>query len=221
MVTSARQHELILDHLTLAKRLARRYRGRGVENDDLEQVARLALVKAADGFDEKRGAFAAFAKATISGELKRYFRDRAWGVRPPRRVQEMQAEISAELGGQDLSAGQVTDLAERLGVPPTDITEAAAARGCYAPDSLEAAEQDGHVIGCTDDCADFVDEWVTFHALCRDLTPRDRQLLHWRFVDDLTQLEIAAHLGISQMQVSRRISAVLSRLRTAAHDDAA
>lgn len=214
------QHVLILDHLSFAARLARGYRGRGVDADDLEQVAYLALVKAAAGFDEDRGAFAAFATATIRGELKRHFRDRAWGVRPPRRVQELQARLSAEHDGTDITTAQVARLSERLGVPARDLTEAVAARGCYAPDSIDAAADAGHEMGGTDARLDLVDDWVTFTHLCRDLSRQDRQLLQWRFVDDLTQQEIANQLGISQMQVSRRIAALLARLRTAAEGTA-
>lgn len=218
--TTHDQHLLIVDHLPLAARLARGYRGRGVDADDLEQVARLALVKAAAGFDEGRGAFAAFATATIRGELKRHFRDRAWGVRPPRRLQELQARLGAEHDGTDITTAQIAELAERLDVPAADLTEAVAARGCYAPDSIDAASDAGHEMGGTDARLDMVEDWVTFTVLCRDLSRPDRQLLQWRFVEDLTQQEIAQHLDISQMQVSRRITALLARLRTAAEGTA-
>ncbi|MCK5892391.1 MAG: sigma-70 family RNA polymerase sigma factor [Aeromicrobium sp.] len=214
--TAHDQHQLIVDHLPLAARLARGYRGRGVDADDLEQVARLALVKAAAGFEEERGAFAAFATATIRGELKRHFRDRAWGVRPPRRVQELQSRLGAEHDGTDITTAQIADLSGRLGVPASELTEAVAARGCFTPDSIEAAYEAGHEMGCVDGRFDVVDGWVTFTRLCRDLPREDRQLLQWRFVDDLTQQEIADQIGISQMQVSRRISALLGRLRAAA-----
>lgn len=219
--TTPDQHLLILDHLPLAARLARSYRGRGVDADDLEQVARLALVKAAAGFDEDRGAFAAFATATIRGELKRHFRDRAWGVRPPRRVQELQARLGVEHDGTDITTAQIARLSDQLGVPASDLVEAAAARGCYAPDSIDAAQDAGHEMGGIDARLELVDDWVTFTRLCRDLARQDRQLLQWRFVDDMTQQEIAHELGISQMQVSRRISALLARLRAAAEGTAA
>ncbi len=214
--TTHDQHLLILDHLSLAARLARGYRGRGVDLEDLEQVARLALVKAAAGFDEDRGAFPAFATATIRGELKRHFRDRAWGVRPPRRVQELQARLGAEHDGTDITTARIADLSASLGVPARDLTEAVAARGCYSPDSIEAAVDAGHEMGGIDARLELVEDWVTFTRICRDLSRQDRQLLQWRFVDDLTQQEIADRLGISQMQVSRRIAALLARLRSAA-----
>lgn len=213
--TSAEQHTLVLDHLSLATRLARRFRGRGVDLDDLEQVARLGLVKAAAGFDADRGAFAAFATATISGELKKHFRDRAWVVRPPRRLQDLQARISAEQA-TDVSSGDVASLASRLGVDEHEVTEAAAARGCFTPDSLDSALDVGQERGALDERLELVDEWVTFCHLCEDLGHDDRELLQWRFVDDLTQQQIADRLGISQMQVSRRLSSLLQRLRDAA-----
>ena len=218
--TTHDQHLLIVDHLPLAARLARGYRGRGVDADDLEQVARLALVKAAAGFEQERGAFAAFATATIRGELKRHFRDRAWGVRPPRRVQELQARLGVEHDGTEITTAQIAALSERLGVPAADLTEAAAARGCYAPDSIDAAADAGHEMGGIDARLELVDDWVTFTRLCRDLPRQDRQLLQWRFVDDMTQQEIAHELSISQMQVSRRIAALLARLRADADGSA-
>lgn len=216
--TTHDQHQLIVDHLPLAGRLARGYRGRGVDADDLEQVARLALVKAAAGFEEHRGAFAAFATATIRGELKRHFRDRAWGVRPPRRLQELQARLGVEHDGTDITTAQIPDLSTRLGVSASELTEAVAARGCYAPDSIDAASDSGQEWGGVDARLELVEDWVTFSRLCRDLTRQDRQLLQWRFVDELTQQEIAHELGISQMQVSRRIAGLLGRLRAAAGD---
>lgn len=214
MAATRDQHDLIINHLGLARRLARGFRGRGVEDDDLEQVANLALVKAAAGFEESKGAFAAFATATIRGEIKRHFRDRAWGVRPPRRVQELQAQLSAEHSG-DVTSANVTQLADRLGADPSDVKEAAAARGCYSPDSLDLALEAGHERGTTDDRLEQMDEWVSFCRVSRSLTLQERQLLQWRFVEDLTQQDIADRLHISQMQVSRRLSAVLAGLREA------
>ena len=210
-LTSA-QHALVLDHLRLAGSLARQYRGRGVDPDDLEQVARLALVRAATRFDQGVGEFPPFATATIKGELKRHFRDRAWGVRPPRRIQELQARLAIEHPG-DITTAQVEALAQRLGVDAPELTEALAARGCYTPDSLDAAVEAGHESGRSDVRLLLVDEWVTFCRLCKTLPVKDRQLLCWRFVEDLTQQEIGDRLGISQMQVSRRLTTLIAQLR--------
>ena len=212
---------IIRDHLGLAERLSRSFSGRGVDRDDLEQVARLALVKAARGYDEHRGAFAPFAAATIRGELKRYFRDVAWDVRPPRRIQELQAQISVEREKSPQTAEDPRHLAVRLDADVHDVREALAARGCFTCDSTEAAEAAGHPFGRPDPRLDRVEEWVTFTDLCRRLDHADRQLLHWRFVQELTQRQIGELLGISQMQVSRRLAALLDRLRHEAADEAA
>lgn len=203
---------LIEDHLDLASRLARGYRGRGVEPDDLVQVARLALVKAARRYEAERGAFAPFAATTIRGELKRYFRDRAWGVRPPRRIQELQAQLSQEFEANPRES-DARRLAERLDAPVADIREAQAARGCYSCDSVEAAEEAGHPFAVNDERYEQIDQWESFCTLCHHLTDDEKNLLRWRFIDELTQQRIADRLGISQMQVSRRLSALLSRLR--------
>ncbi len=215
------EHHLIGEHLALAAHLSRSFAGRGVDRDDLEQVARLALVKAARGYEERRGAFAPYAAATIRGELKRYFRDVAWQVRPPRRIQELQAQISVEREAAPRTADDPQVLARRLGVDVGEVREALAARGCFACDSTEEAETAGHAFGRSDPRLDRVDEQVTFGELCRRLGRADRQLLHWRFVEELTQRQVGELLGISQMQVSRRLTALLARLREDVTDDAA
>lgn len=209
---------LVEDHLSLAEHLARVYRGRGVEDDDLLQVARLALVKAATRFDPDRGAFAPYAASTIRGEIKRYFRDHAWSVRPPRRLQELQARIAAESAVGAAWTEDPERIAVQLGVDVADVREALAAGSCFTADAL----QDG--TGATaraDDGFDRVDAWLTVRSLRTTLSDDDRRLLAWRFVDELPQREIATRLGISQMQVSRRLSALLSRLRQEVGDVAA
>lgn len=206
---------LVTDHLDLAARLARGYRGRGVEDDDLLQVARLALVKAAERFDASVGAFAPFAASTIRGEIKRYFRDVAWSVRPPRRLQDLQAQIARET-----ATGPVAPetLATRLGVPLADVREAMAAGSCFTNDRID----DEQGAGALDDAGYArVEAWLTVRSLRGALSEDDRRLLAWRFVDELPQREIAARLGISQMQVSRRLSNLLTRLRREVGDVAA
>lgn len=203
--------DLVLDHLGLASALARRFSGRGVDMDDLEQVARLALVKAARRYDPAQGPFPPFATATIQGELKRHFRDRAWMVRPPRRLQEIQALIAAEQL-PEITGANVVELAERLGVEPQELKDAAAARGCFHPDSVDDL-RGRRELSRNDDNLDLVVEWTAVSGPLRDLDRPARQLLQWRFVDGLTQQVIADRLGISQMQVSRRLSKVLDTLR--------
>lgn len=213
---------LVHEHLTLARRVAAEFSHRGVELEELVQVANLALVKAAHGFDAERGAFAPYAAATIRGDIKKFFRDHAWSVRPPRRVQELQAAITAATGG----AGpmDVDALASELGVKPADVVEALAARGCFRSESTDRETGPSGLtiadtLATTDPDLELVDEWVTFGRLCRELTPAERELLQMRFVEDLTQQDIADRLGISQMQVSRRLRTLLDALRRRVEDD--
>lgn len=203
---------LIEDHLELAQRIARRFRRRGVDLDDLVQVARLALVKAAAHYQPDRGPFAPYAATTISGELKRYFRDHAWVVRPPRRIQDLQAGLSAERELQPREADP-RRFAEALGADVADVREAMAARGCFTCDSIESAEEAGHPFGVEDAGFAAVDDRLVLASLWRHLDADERQLLTWRYFDELTQQQIADRLGISQMQVSRRLSQLLARLR--------
>ena len=217
---------IVHEHLPLARRLAVNFSGRGVELDELVQVANLALVKAAHGFDSDRGDFAPYAAATIRGDIKKFFRDHAWSVRPPRRVQELQAAITAATEN-DVGHHDIDGLASDLDVRPGDIVEALAARGCFRTESTDrligmSGLTIGETLACTDVDLELVDEWVTFRGLCRTLGPDERELLRMRFVEDLTQQEIADRLGISQMQVSRRLRKVLDDLRRRAttEDDA-
>jgi RNA polymerase sigma-B factor len=214
---------LVHEHLPMARHLALHYRGRGVELEELEQVANLALVKAAHGFDSERGAFAPYAAATIRGDIKKFFRDHAWSVRPPRRIQELQAAITAA-NDTDSASHDVDALANDLDVEPEDVVEALSARGCFRSESTdrpmgESGLTIGDTLPCTDTELELVDEWVTFCRLCRELSTDERDLLRMRFVEDLTQQEIADRLGISQMQVSRRLRAVLDGMRRSAADE--
>lgn len=209
---------LVEEHLPLAAHLARVYQGRGVEDDDLLQVARLALVKAAERFDVERGAFAPYAASTIRGEIKRYFRDHAWSVRPPRRLQELQARIASETSAGSSWNDRPDAIAAQLGATETEVREALSAGGCFTTDTLEDGVGQAVLV---DEGYDRVDAWLTVRSLRTTLTDDERRLLAWRFVDELAQHEIAARLGISQMQVSRRLSALLSRLRREVGDVAA
>ncbi|WP_165570538.1 sigma-70 family RNA polymerase sigma factor [Aeromicrobium sp. IC_218] len=211
----AAENDVVGRHLRLAAALARRYRGRGVDEEDLFQVASLALVTAARRYDETRGDFASFATATVLGELKKHFRDLGWTVRPPRRIQTLQATIAATdaRAWDDAGTGRATELAARLGQPVADVLEALQARGCFHPDSLDASEGEP-VLGSVDDRFDRVDEWVSVTHLCRELDDDDRTLLRMRFFEDLNQREIARQLGHNPMWVSRRLAALLDRLRS-------
>ncbi|MCW2750092.1 MAG: hypothetical protein JWR83_1202 [Aeromicrobium sp.] len=218
------EDEIVRRHLGLARHLASRYFGRGADREDLIQVASYALVKAIRGFDRDKGEFVPFATVTIRGEIKKYFRDACWGVRPPRRIQQLQASISKvterRLQADARTPGD-TDLASDLGAEAWEIREARSAHSCFSPASLDQPiHADGRPLGellSVDETAfDFIEHWVTVGPLCEQLDDDERELLRLRFVEDKTQQEIAALIGVSQMQVSRRLAALLQTLREGA-----
>jgi RNA polymerase sigma-B factor len=209
-------------NMQIAVDVARRYRARGVAIEDLEQVAYLGLVKAARGFDPERATdFLSYAVPTIRGEVRRYFRDHGWAVRPPRSVQQAQARITSvesdlcqELG----RAPRPTEIAERLDLDLDLVVEALAANGCFAPTSLDAASGDqesgiGDRLGDEDVSFDSAEARVALKPLLAHLDRRERIMLEMRFFKGATQSEIGEVLGITQMQVSRLLSALLARLR--------
>jgi len=218
------EDEVVRRHLGLARHLAGRYNNRGADREDLGQVASFALVKAIRGFDQTKGDFVPFATVTILGEIKKYFRDQCWSVRPPRRIQQLQSDISKATERhlqQDAHAPGVADLAAELGADTAEIREAQAARGCFSPSSLDQPSRDGgrplgESIPTEESAYDFIEDWVTVGPLCRELTDDERELLRLRFVEDKTQQEIATIVGVSQMQVSRRLAKVLDQLRARA-----
>ena len=218
---AALEDEVVRRHLGLARHLAGRYAGRGVDRDDLVQVANFALVKAIRGFHHDRGEFVPFATVTILGEIKKYFRDHCWGVRPPRRIQQMQADITAASERRlqnDSRTPLVADIARDIDASESDVREAMAARGCFSPTSLDQPVRDGgqplgETLSWDESAYSFIDDWVTVGPLCEQLGDDERELLRLRFVEDRTQQEIADLVGVSQMQVSRRLAKLLEKLR--------
>jgi RNA polymerase sigma-B factor len=209
-------------NMQVAVDVARRYRSRGVPSEDLEQVAYLGLVKAARGFDAERATdFLSYAVPTIRGEVRRYFRDHGWAVRPPRTVQQAQARITAvesdlcqELG----RAPRPSEIAERLDLDLDLVVEALAANGCFVPTSLDSSSTDtesgiGEKLGDADHGFDSAEARVALKPLLEHLDRRERIMLEMRFFKGATQSEIGEVLGITQMQVSRLLSALLARLR--------
>lgn len=215
------QNDVVSDYIPMAGRLARRYRGRGIADDDLDQVARLGLVKAIRRFDPERRSFAAYAVPTVLGELRRHFRDRGWTIRPVRSLQELQMSVTAardDLRSTGTHEPSTEDVAERLGIGVAEVREADAAHDAFAPRSLDVpSPTDGSPaherIGWLDPGHEAVERLATAMPVLRSLDEQDRRLLHMRFVKDRTQRDIGAELGVSQMQVSRRLSAVLQRVR--------
>jgi RNA polymerase sigma-B factor len=227
------EHERVLfthECLPLARRLACRFRNRGEALDDLEQVARLGLVKAIDRYNPERGSFTAYAVSTITGELKRHFRDAAWAVHVPRPIRELLLEARqarTQMTAEFSRTPTVAEVAERIGASEADVAEAFVANGGYSPNSLDAspisddtgAPTLGDLLGTTDAELDIVDDKVTVSGLLMRLPARERQMLAMRFYGNRTQVEIAAELGISQMHVSRLLSHALAWLREAMLSD--
>jgi RNA polymerase sigma-B factor len=208
-------------NLPLARYLASRYRHRGIPDDDLQQVAYLGLMKAIRGFTPGRETgFAAYAIPTIRGELRRHFRDTGWTIRPPRRIQELQAQIrstNAELTQSLNRTPTVSEIAERLEVSIENVLEASSVDSCFTPNSLDAplrgSDELSHEPGAEDPGFARTEARVVIEPALRDLAERDRLILDLRYVNGLTQKEIGDQIGLSQMQVSRILSRVLDSMR--------
>jgi len=207
--------------MDVARSMASRYRNRGIDMDDLEQVALLGLTKAAQRFDAAAGhPFMVFAVPTIRGELRRHFRDHGWMVRPPRRVQEMQghlARATAALEQRLDRSPRPSELADHLGADLDDVVEALAADGCFTPTSLDAPSGTtgtpmGELIG-QDDAISAVEARTMLRPLIADLPERERRVLVMRFFEERTQQEIADSVGLTQAQVSRVLARILRQLR--------
>lgn len=221
----AAREELVRRYLPFAKSLTQRYRGANESFDDLLQVASLGLVNAIDRFDPERGIpFTAFASPTILGELKRHFRDRVWTVRVPRGLHDRIAEVGkamAELTEQLQRSPSVGEIAERLDLEETEVLEVLEANHNRRPLSLDrpanADDPDetptSEWIGSEDEGFELVEGKVALDAALPHLTERERLVLHLRFVEDMTQSQIAERIGHSQMHVSRILRRTLQRIR--------
>lgn len=215
------EDDIVRLNLGLADGIAGRYCGRGIERDDLVQVARLGLVKAVRRFHTDRGvAFPAFATPTITGEVKRHFRDHGWAVRPPRRLQELHARIGPT--GRDLEQRlhrppTSAELAVELGVEAAELTRALEAATGFTTLSFDHRPGDdapslSQLIPSEDDDLTLVEHRVDLHEAIETLTAREQRVVRMRFGDDLTQAQIALQLGVSQMQVSRILTKILEQL---------
>jgi RNA polymerase sigma-B factor len=222
--------ELIERFLPLARKLARRYASSSEPYDDLVQVASLGLVKAVERFDPSRGfAFTSFAVPTIVGELKRYFRDTAWALHVDRSAQERSrkiAEAQEEIGAQTGRPPSLSELAQYLEMSEEEVLDGLQIADAYDAISLDApmASDDDEtstrleVIGAEDERLGLVDTQATIFAAAKHLASREREILYLRFGEDLTQSQIAARVGVSQMQVSRLLRRSLQRLRALTDD---
>ena len=212
---------LVARTLPLARTLARRYANKGEALDDLEQVAALGLVKAIDRFDLAREVrFTTFAVPTIAGEIKRHFRDRGWMLRVPREVQELSARVSTNRDRLTRELGRsptVSELAQAAKVTVEQILEALGAADAYRALSLDEPLGEGldalDSIGGDDDGFERVEQRYMLRSGLTHLPPREREILHLRFYEGLTQREIADRVGVSQMHVSRLIRRSIEALR--------
>ena len=220
----------LLLNQSMARALAQQYQRRGVDSEDLVQVAMLGLVKAVRGYcPGVERAFAAYAVPTIRGEIRRYFRDRGWMIRPPRSLQELNRDVRVaepELAQRLQRMPTTGDLASHLGVDSDAVDEAREASGSYYARSLDSPLGDSgqplcDVVPDPQEPLELVNSVLTLQPALKVLGARERSILRLRFVDNLTQEQIGDRLGVSQMQVSRLLTGILAKLRKSMEDQRA
>jgi RNA polymerase sigma-B factor len=225
------REELAKLHLPLVEYLAKRFKDRGEPLDDLIQVGSVGLLKAIDRFDLERGVeFSTYATPTIVGELKRYFRDKGWAVRVPRRLQELSLRLNKIISAltQDLGRSPtVGEIAKRAGVTEDEVLEALESGQAYSTTSLDAPAGDdddapmrGDRIGEEDFRLDNLEYFASLAPLIQELPRREQEILYLRFFKGMTQSKIAEQVGISQMHVSRLLTRILEFLREGMQGDA-
>ncbi len=233
-LTEARRAELrdalVHLHLPLVDHSARRFRNRGEPYDDLLQVGTIGLIKAVDRFDSERGVeFSTYATPTIVGEIKRHFRDKGWAIRVPRRLQELRLAIttaSSELTHELGRSPTPSEIAVRIDASTEEVIEGIESSNAYSTLSLDATDdEDGSptmldALGVLDVELDKVEVRESLKPLLARLEPREKRILLLRFFAGMTQSQIAAEVGISQMHVSRLLNRTLARLREDLHDSA-
>jgi RNA polymerase sigma-B factor len=218
----ALRNELIEDHRWLALHCAKRFATKGEPLDDLIQVALLGVLKAVERYDPDYGAtFATFAVPTITGELRRHFRDTTWAVHVPRRAKDLQHTVKVAVGelGQVLGRSPtVGEIAGQAGVPVEEVLDALEAARCYrktplaAPSGDDGEPDDVALLGDVDPHLDAVDAAATVEHLLRTLPHRERRIVELRYMNGLTQSQIAELVGVSQVQVSRLLRASLTKM---------
>ncbi|MFD7602747.1 RNA polymerase sigma factor SigF [Streptomyces mirabilis] len=220
------RNTLIEMNMSLVRYAAGRFRSRGPEEmEDIVQVGMIGLIKAIDRFELTREVeFTSFAVPYIVGEIKRFFRDTSWAVHVPRRLQEARVQLARaneELRSRLGRTPTTKELSELMSLPEDEVVEAQLASNGYKSASLDAAingSEDGEAaladfIGDEDAALGLIEDFHALAPLIAELDERDRKIIHWRFVEELTQAQIGERLGVSQMHVSRLISRLLVRLR--------
>ena len=220
------REELVRLHLPLVDHCARRFVNRGEPLDDLVQVGTIGLIKSVDRFDNDRGVeFSTYATPTILGEIKRYFRDKGWAIRVPRRLQELRMSISSVTGemSQDLGRSPTPrEIAEKLGVSVEEVMEGIESANAYSTLSLDAGDnsEDGSStsmldsLGMDDEALAHVEIRESIKPLIEQLPSREKRILLLRFFRGMTQSQIADEIGVSQMHVSRLLNRTLAELRS-------
>ncbi|GAB3618055.1 SigB/SigF/SigG family RNA polymerase sigma factor [Okibacterium endophyticum] len=217
------QDKIVSDYLGVAETIARRYTKGAQDWNDIQQVAYLGLVKAARRFDAECGDdFVSYAVPTISGEIKRHLRDHGWFIRPPRPVQELHGQVARVVPQLMQELGHMpscTEIAQALGQPRDLVKEALESRESLRPASLDRPIADDETLTIADTVADTDDRFeraevaVELASACRRLPFQQRRIVYLRFFQQCTQQEIAAELGVTQMQVSRLLTKILDQLR--------
>jgi RNA polymerase sigma-B factor len=221
--------EIIQRFMPLARRLAGRYRHTGESQDDLEQVAYFGLIKAVDRYDPDLGPFVRYAVPNILGELKRHFRDKSWTLHVTRSVQERVLKINEAtevLSGRLGRSPSASDLAKHLEISVEEVSEAIDSASAYSPMALDAPQAGGDdgvrvlgdTIGAEDEHYELVELGEAVGPAFRALPAREQEIVQLRFLEDLTQSEIASRIGVSQMHVSRLLRRALDTLAGAADD---
>jgi RNA polymerase sigma-B factor len=221
--------ELVQLHLPLVDHCARRFMNRGEPLDDLLQVGTIGLIKSVDRFDDQRGVeFSTYATPTILGEIKRYFRDKGWAIRVPRRLQELRMSIGSVTGDMSQELGRSPtprEIAEKLGVSVEEVMEGIESANAYSTLSLDAGDSGDEggtsmldSLGMDDEALANVEIRASIKPLIEQLPPRERRILLLRFFRGMTQSQIAEEIGVSQMHVSRLLNRTLVQLRTSMRD---
>jgi RNA polymerase sigma-B factor len=227
------REQLVHRYLPLARYAAARYRRGSEPLEDLVQVASLGLLKAIDRYDPAHGAaFSSYALPTMTGELRRHFRDRGWAVRPPRDLQEAALAVEKAIDALSRALGRsptVGEIAARVELSEEAVLEAREALTARMSTSLSTPSRDGEDgderslqarLGFDDDGFAEAEQRATLDVLRRSLTAREREIVRLRFEEDLTQAEIGAIVGLSQMHVSRLLRTAIEKLRRTAQADA-
>jgi RNA polymerase sigma-B factor len=222
---AALRDRLVEGHLPVAQHIARRFAHRGEPLDDLEQVATVGLINAVDRFEPARGVeFLSYAVPTITGEVRRHFRDQGWAMRVPRRLKDLHVTLGAtvsELSQRLGRAPTATELSRHLDLPREQVVEGLEAANAYRGKSLDSLldEEDGSsgtladAIGTADRELERVEYRESLQPLLAELPERERTILMLRFFGNMTQTQIAERVGISQMHVSRLLAQTLATLR--------